>query len=470
MDKDKQSILLHGKPLPQAVETEQSVLGSILVAPENLNDCVDILRPEMFYHDRHAWIYEAMMILYKKSMPIDIFTLTEELMVAGRLQKCGGSSYLNELTSLVGSVANVRYHAAIVAQKYIERKIIEESHESIKKAYEGTYDVFDLHSDACKRLEVITEFLAGEVQHIKSSVMQILNQDPAEVKAAGSASGFSDHDSYFGVFEPKELIIIGARASMGKTAFALALAKNAALLYKEPVAIFSLEMGAIQLAKRLLAAESNVPIYQISNQTTDKEAWDKIIDGADRLVAAPIYIDDTAGLDITDFKAKSRRLKKKYGIKMIIVDYLQLMTSRDRKNQNREQEISAISRGLKLVAKELDVKIVALSQINRSVEHRGEKKPTLADLRESGSIEQDADRVYFLFRPEYYGIAQTSDGMSTAGMVEVIVAKHRNGPTGPFNLEFIKETNEFRDFGKPKWEQVQRNPAEPSNSNDDLPF
>jgi len=466
------SNLLYGKMPPQARELEEAVLGAMLIEKDAIEEVADILKPENFYVDAHATIYRVMLYLFNNSNPVDMLTVAQALRKEGKLEECGGAYYLSELTNKVASAANIKYHARIVAQKFIARELIHVSNDVIRDSYEETTDIFELHASSVKRMEDVVNFISKDTDHVKSAVMKVLSQDHEAIEKSKVKTGYREHDLYYGPFKGDELIIIAARPSMGKTAFAINLAKNAAEMYDLPTAVFSLEMGDISLATRMLSMGSGVPINYISNDTMSPSMRVEVTKYADKLISSPIYMDDTAGLNITEFKAKARRLKKKNGIRLIIIDYLQLMESGESRSQNREQEISHISRNLKKIAKELDIPIIALSQLNRSVESRGgEKRPNLSDLRESGSIEQDADRVMFLYRPEYYGFMETSNGESTEGITEIIYAKNRNGPTGFFTLKFHKETNNFSDFNDMTEEDTKKITYNPgADKDDEAPF
>lgn len=466
------SNLLYGKIPPQARELEEAVLGAMLIEKDAVEEVADILKPENFYVDAHATIYRVMLDLFNNSNPVDMLTVAQALRKEGKLEECGGAYYLSELTNKVASAANIKYHARIVAQKFIARELIHVSNDVIRDSYEETTDIFELHASSVKRMEDVVNFISKDTDHVKSAVIDVLSQDHEAIARSKVKTGYREHDLYYGPFDGGELIIIAARPSVGKTALAINLAKNASINFGLPTALFSLEMSNKSLATRMISMESGVAIKDIKNGTMSPSMRAEVNKYADKLISAPIYMDDTAGLNVMEFKAKARRLKKKNGIRLIVIDYLQLMKSGESKSQNREQEISYISRELKVIAKELSIPIVALSQLNRSVESRGgEKKPNLSDLRESGSIEQDSDRVYFLYRPEYYGITQTSGGESTEGLTEIIVAKNREGATGHFLLHFDKETNNFTDLNDMTQEDTKKITYNPgADKDDEAPF
>ena len=380
-------------------------------------------------------------------------SVSEALRKNGKLEQVGGAFYLSELTNKVASSANVEYHSRIIIQKFIQRELIRISNEIIRDAYEDTTDVFDLLDTAEKRIYEITDknlrnSVQGIGQLVSKSIIQIdglISREDGLLEDS-VPSGFIELDKMTSGWKATDLIIIAARPSMGKTAFVLNLARNAAVDYKMPVAIFSLEMGAVQLAKRLISLECEIDAQKVANGKMTNEEYAIMRDKVERLSAAPIYINDQPAINIYELRAQCRRLQNAHGIKMVIIDYLQLMSGGGDKNMNREQEISTISRSLKGLAKELNIPVIALSQLNRSVETRGgEKKPQLSDLRESGSIEQDADMVMFLYRPEYYKLDEGQTGESLKGAAEVLIKKHRNGPVGDVPLRFNKSFGRFYD-------------------------
>ncbi len=447
------SSMLYGKIPPQARELEEAVLGAILIEKDAIIEASDILKPESFYVDAHATIYKAIQALYGKSQPIDLLTVTEELRRNGRLEEVGGAYYLSELTNKIASSANIEFHARIIVQKFIQRELIRISNDIIKDAYEDTTDVLDLLDTAEKRIYEITEknmrnSTQGIGQLVSKSIMQIdglINRADGLLEDS-VPSGYIELDKMTSGWKATDLVIVAARPSMGKTAFVLNLARNAAVENKMAVAIFSLEMGAVQLAKRLISLECEIDAQKVSNGRMTDEEYAVLRDKVENLSQAPIFINDQPAINVYELRAQCRRLQNAHNIRMVIIDYLQLMSGGGDKGMNREQEISNISRSLKGLAKELNIPVIALSQLNRSVETRGgDKKPQLSDLRESGSIEQDADMVMFLYRPEYYNLDQNAEGESTKGVAEVIIAKHRNGPTGAVPLRFNKNFGRFYD-------------------------
>lgn len=441
---------------PQARDLEEAVLGSMMQDKEAVAEVIDILKPESFYVEAHQHIYEAIHDLFAKSQPVDILTVCEQLRSNGKLDEVGGAFAVSQLTMRVASTANVEYYARIVAEKYIMRELIKSSTEIIKDAYDDSSDVFDLLDKAEKRLFGITE------QNLRRSYDSMSNLVAAAIKQLediknhqegliGVPSGFTELDMLTAGWQKSDLVILAARPSMGKTAFALNLARNAAIDYGRGVAIFSLEMSSLQLVNRLITAETGISAEKLKRADLQPHEWVQLTSKVEKLATAPIFIDDTPGINIFELRAKCRRLKMQHDVQLILIDYLQLMSggSSDKKGGtgNREQEISLISRSLKGIAKELNVPVIALSQLSRAVETRGgDKRPQLSDLRESGSIEQDADMVMFLYRPEYYNLTQDEEGNSTAGVTEVMVSKHRNGALKNVKIRFAKELARFTNY------------------------
>lgn len=440
-----------GRIPPQALEMEQAVLGALLLEKDALNRVVDVVRPPMFYKDAHQVIYEAVNELFQNSEPIDLLTVKNWLSQNGKLDVIGGVYYLTELTSKVASAANIEYHARVIAQKYLLRELIKIGDDVVHQAYDETTDVFDLLDETEKQLFELSETnlrrnYMAMTDLVHSTLKRLEGLQGQEGGITGVPTGFQQMDQMTSGFQPSDLIIIAARPAMGKTAFTLSAARNAAVQFGVPVAFFSLEMAATQLVQRLLCGEAEIDAQKVRTGKLERYEWEQLTSRIGSLSKAPIYIDDTPGLSIMDLRAKGRRLKAEKNIGMIMIDYLQLMTG-SAKSGSREQEIASISRSLKELAKELNVPIIALSQLSRAVETRGgDKKPMLSDLRESGSIEQDADMVMFLYRPEYYGLTTYEDGTSTQGVAEVIIAKQRNGPVGDVRLQFINKFAKFADL------------------------
>lgn len=447
------SSYVFGKVPPQAPALEEAVLGALMIDKDALPAVIGVIRAESFYSDAHQAIFKAIVELFRQSKPIDLLTVTEQLRTQADLELVGGAYYLVELTNRVSSAANIEYHARLIAQKHIQRELIRVSTSIIRDAYEDTTDVFDLLDKAEQNLFAITETnLSRSFEGMNSLVPRLLKQiemlSQQKEGLTGVPSGFSELDRLTSGLQPSDLIIIAARPSMGKTAFVLSLARNAAMEFGKGVAFFSLEMTNLQLVQRLMSMESEIGSTKLRNGQLETYEWQQLHGAIERLSKAPIFIDDTPGINIFELRAKCRRLKAQHGIDMIIIDYLQLMTSGtgDNKSGNREQEISAISRALKGLAKELNVPVIALSQLSRAVESRGgSKRPQLSDLRESGAIEQDADIVGFIYRPEYYQILEDEAGNSTKGMADIIIQKHRNGSLGDVHLRFKGEFSKFMD-------------------------
>ena len=450
--------LMYGKIPPQAKDLEDAVLGAIMLEKSAFDTVVEILKPECFYVEANQKIFRSMQTLQQKSMPIDLLTVVEELKTQEELDLVGGPYYVTRLTNAVVSSANIEVHARIILQKFIQRELIRISGEIIGDAYEDSTDVFDLLDDAESKLFDITN---NHLRRDYESIDAVLVKTVARIEdlrtrtedITGVPSGFTILDKVTYGWQPTDLIILAARPSVGKTAFALNLARNAALhpTKPTPVAFFSLEMSSGQLVQRILSAESEIWLEKISRGRLEEHEMKQLYKkGIERLTKAPIHIDDTAALNIFELRAKCRRLKSKHDIGLIIIDYLQLMSGTgDNRNGNREQEISKISRDLKGLAKELKVPIIALSQLSREVEKRGakdgQKIPQLSDLRESGAIEQDADMVMFLYRPEYYDITANEMGESNKGETLIRIAKHRNGQLETIKLKALLHIQKFVD-------------------------
>jgi replicative DNA helicase len=449
------STLVYGKIPPQAPELEEAILGAIMLEKDKLAEVLEIIQsPDCFYGPANQKIYASIRRLFDKGMPVDLLTVTEELRKSSELELVGGPYYLTNLTMNIVSSAHVESHARIVMEKFIQRELIRISGEIIGNAYEDSTDVFDLLDKAESSLYEITD---NHLRKNFTSLKDVLVRTVQEIEEAknkkddltGVPTGFTDLDKLTSGWQKTDLIILAARPAVGKTAFCLNLTMNAAMHAGEPfpVAFFSLEMGAGQLVKRMLAAVTEVSMDAITKGRMQEHEFVQMTQRMNKLATAPIFLDDQAALNIFELRAKARRLKQKHDIKLIVIDYLQLMQGSIEKGGNREQEISKISRDLKQLAKELEVPIIALSQLNRSVESRKESKvPQLSDLRESGAIEQDADMVMFLYRPEYYGINNDEMGQPIEGETHIHVAKHRNGSTDTVKVRFIKEYQKFTDL------------------------
>lgn len=439
-----------GKLQPQAVDLEEAVLGAMMLEKNAVNDGIEILNAESFYKTAHQKIFGAIVQLFQESEPIDILTVTDRLRKNGELDDVGGPYYISQLTNKVASAANIQFHARIISQKYILRELIRISTEIVRDAFDETTDVFDLLDQAEQNLYKVAEGnIRKDYDKMKNLVIgaieQIENAQKNEDGLSGVPSGFHNLDRLTGGWQRSDLIILAGRPGMGKTAFVLSLARNVAVQFSRPVAIFSLEMSSLQLVNRLIASETEISADKLRRGALEPHEYQQLHARMNKLTEAPIFIDDTPALSIFELRAKSRRLKAQHGIELIIIDYLQLMSAGgDGNRSNREQEISTISRSIKGLAKELDVPIIALSQLNRSVETRGgDKRPQLSDLRESGAIEQDADIVSFVYRPEYYNLTEYENGESTLGIGEIIVAKHRNGATDSVKLRYIDTLAKF---------------------------
>ena len=436
---------------PQAKELEEVVLGAMMVEKSAVNAVIDVLQPESFYVEAYGEVFRAIQTLFNNSEPIDLLTVTEQLRKDGKLDMLGGSHRVASLTSRVASSANVEFHARIIAQKHIQRELIRVSNAIIEKAYDETSDVFDLLDEAESKLFEVAE---GNIRKSYESMSTVMRQALDDIEAArnnedgvsGVPSGFHDLDKITGGWQRSDMIVLAARPGMGKTAFVLSMARNMAVDHDIPVAVFSLEMSAVQLVQRLISSETEINSDKFRKGNLEEHEYQQLHSRCGKLSKAPLFIDDTPGLNIFELRAKCRRLKAQHGIDMVIIDYLQLMSAGSDKG-NREQEISSISRSIKGIAKELDVPIIALSQLSRNVETRGgDKRPLLSDLRESGAIEQDADIVAFIYRAEYYGITEHPDGIDTAGLGELILAKHRHGALDTIKMKFVKNLAKFANY------------------------
>lgn len=452
--------LEQGKLPPQALDLEQVVLGAMMIDKKGVDEVIDILSPHAFYKESHRYIFEAVFKLFENSEPIDLLTVSSQLRKDGKLDMIGGDFYLISLTQKVSSSAHIEFHARIILQKFIQRSLIKISNEIIEEAYDETKDVFDLLDNAEAKLYEVTQ---GNVKKSTETAQSLVIQAKKKIEEisnkeglSGIPSGFTKLDRLTSGWQPSDLIIVAARPGMGKTALTLTMARNIAVDQNIPVAFFSLEMSSVQLITRLISSETGLSSEKLRTGKLEKHEWEQLNVKVKSLEKAPLFIDDTPSLSIFDLRAKARRLASQYGIKMIVIDYLQLMTAGgSQKGGNREQEISMISRNLKALAKELNVPVIALSQLSRAVETRGgSKRPLLSDLRESGAIEQDADIVAFIYRPEYYKIEEwdDEDRSPTEGQGEFIVAKHRNGGLDNIRLKFIGHLGKFdnlEDFDTP---------------------
>ncbi|TDO94009.1 replicative DNA helicase [Flavobacterium sp. 245] len=451
---DKTTIinLEKGKLPPQVIDLEEAVLGAMMIDKKGVDDVIDILQPDAFYKDAHKHIFEAILQLFTETQPIDLLTVSTQLKKNGKLDVAGGDFYLIQLTQKIASSAHIEFHSRIILQKFIQRSLIRISSEIIEESYDETTDVFDLLDKAESKLYEVTQ---GNIKRSSETAQSLVLQAKKRIEEiagkeglSGIATGFEKLDEVTSGWQPSDLIIIAARPGMGKTAFVLSMARNVAIQFGHAVAVFSLEMASVQLITRLISSETGLSSEKLRTGKLEKHEWEQLSTKVKNLEKAPLFIDDTPSLSIFDLRAKCRRLASQHGIKLIIIDYLQLMTAggNGKGGGNREQEISTISRNLKALAKELNVPVIALSQLSRAVETRGSsKRPLLSDLRESGAIEQDADIVSFIYRPEYYKIEEWDDDEAspTAGQAEFIIAKHRNGGLENIRLKFLGHLGKF---------------------------
>ena len=432
---------------PQNIEAEQSLLGAVLLENEALFRALEIIKTGDFYRESHRQIFQAMLDLYEKNEPADIITVTEVLKRKNKLDEVGGAAYLAELLEKIPTAANIEYYARIVRQKSILRSLISSATEIVSKATTAEDNVSDILDFSEKSIFEIAEYEIKPSFHPLKSILKSTFKDIERLYEkkqliTGVPSGFVDLDAKTSGFQPSDLIIIAGRPSMGKTAFALNVAQHAAQESQDPVALFSLEMSKEQLALRLLCSEARVDNHRLRTGNIAESDWGKLSMAAGKLADSQLWIDDTPGITMFEMRSKARRLKATNGLGMIIVDYLQLMAGPKNRSDSREQEISEISRSLKALAKELSVPVIALSQLNRKVEDRTDKRPHMADLRESGAIEQDADVILFIYRDEVYH----PDSEEARGKAEVIIGKQRNGPTGDVQLAFINEYTRFENY------------------------
>ena len=472
--------LQQGKIPPQALELEEAVLGAMLIDKKGVDEVIDILQPDAFYKTSHQLIFEAIYQLFQDSQPIDLLTVSSELRKKGKLEAVGGEFYLVQLSQRVASSAHIEFHARIILQKFIQRSLIKISNEIIESAYKESTDVFDLLDEAESKLYDVTQ---GNIKKSSETAQNLVLEAKKKIEEiskrdglSGVSTGFEKLDKLTSGWQPSDLIIIAARPGMGKTALTLSMARNIAVGKQIPVAFFSLEMSSVQLITRLISSETGLSSEKLRTGKLADHEWQQLNVKVTDLEKAPLFIDDTPSLSIFDLRAKARRLSSQHGIKLIVVDYLQLMTAgASSKTGNREQEISTISRNLKALAKELNIPVIALSQLSRAVETRGgTKRPMLSDLRESGAIEQDADIVSFIYRPEYYNIDEWDDDERTPseGQAEFIVAKHRNGGLDNIRLKFVGHLGKFEDldsFDSPFEFQSKMNPNDAAIDPANLP-
>jgi len=495
-EKAKVIALEKGKIQPQAIDLEEAVLGAMIINKKGVDEVIDILSAETFYKEAHQYIFEAIEQLFKDGQPIDIPSVSQRLKKNGKLDLAGGDFYIIQLTQKIASSAHIEHHARIVLQKFIQRSLIRISSEIIEECFDDSTEVFDLLDRTEAKLYEVTQ---GNIKKSSETAQSLVIQAKKRIEEifnkeglSGVATGFKDLDELTSGWQPSDLIIIAARPGMGKTAFVLSMARNISIDYQMPVAIFSLEMSSVQLILRLISSETELTSEKLRTGRLEEYEWKQLHTKVKDLEKAPLFIDDTPALSIFDLRAKARRLVSQHKIKLIVVDYLQLMTAgtNSKGNGNREQEISTISRNLKSLAKELNIPIIALSQLSRAVETRtGSKRPLLSDLRESGAIEQDADIVSFIYRPEYYKIDNwdDEDATPTQGQAEFIVAKHRNGGLDNIRLRFEGKFGKFANLNNNFKSDYEALPSKMNeigesgmkvvkdnylseNSDDDLPF
>ncbi len=442
----------YGRIPPHDTDLEEVVLGAMMLEQGAEIDVLNILTKDSFYKDANAKIFEAILKLSSAQQPVDIYTVVEQLSKNGTLEEVGGAYYVASLTEKVGSAAHLEFHARILQQKYIQRQLIKISTEIEGRAYDPTSDVDDLLSYSEKS---IFDLANGNIKTETRSMNDVLKEALDQIGEAarrtdglsGVPSGFTSLDRITQGWQNSDMIVIAARPAMGKTAFILSMARNMTVNHKVPVLIFSLEMSSVQLVNRLIISETELGSEKIRTGKLDEREWLQLDTKIKNLQDAPLYIDDTAAISLFELRSKCIRMKLQHGIGMVMIDYLQLMTGPQEVRGNREQEVSTISRGIKQLAKELNVPIIALSQLSRNTVARGgDNRPQLNDLRDSGAIEQDADIVCFIHRPQYYGIMQDAEGNSTEGLGQIIIAKHRNGATCDVNLHFRAEFARFEEW------------------------
>jgi replicative DNA helicase len=445
------SPLLSGKTPPHAPEAEVALLGALFLDRSAIARCIEILEPAAFYHDHHRKIYEAILALFERGVPVDVVTVTDELRRRGYLEYIGGAGTLVAISTNVVSSAAVEHHARIVLERYLKRQLLQTAARIVEQSFDESSDALELIDRAEYEIFTLAEQRLGKsytsINRLARATFELitrLQERGVEHGISGVPTGFVKLDELLGGLQKSDLIIIAARPSMGKTALALSIARNIAVEFKLPVGFFSIEMAGVQIVMRLLSAEARINAHAIRTGRLSHEELQKIVKTIGRIAEAPMFIDDSPALDLMELRAKARRLKAEHDVQVIFVDYLQLIHAP--KAESREREISIISRTLKQIAKELDIPVVALAQLNRSVESRSDKRPMLSDLRESGAIEQDADVVMFVTRPEVYDIATYDDGSPTENTAELIIAKQRNGPIGTVRTAYLKDFARFENL------------------------
>lgn len=436
---------------PQALEVERAVLGALMNDRDAYAVVCEILSPESFYEQRNQLIYSAIRDLSIAEKPVDVLTVTDDLERQGSLDKVGGAIYIADLSNKVASSANIEYHARIIAHKFLARQLISFASDIETKAFDGSMDIDDLMQDAegslfeLSRRNMKKDYT--QIDPVISNAVEVIQKAAANKDGlTGVPTGYHKLDNITSGWQASDLVIIAGRPAMGKTSFALSMAKNIAADYKVPMAFFSLEMSNVQLVNRLISNCCEIQGSKILNGQLKPDEWERLDKRLNNLIGSPLYVDDTPGLSVFELRTKARRLVRDHGVKIIMIDYLQLMNANGMRFSSRQEEVSTISRSLKQIAKELDIPILALSQLNRGVESREGlegKRPQLSDLRESGAIEQDADMVLFVHRPEYYHIYQDENGRDLHGMAQIIIAKHRKGATGDVLLNFRGEFTRF---------------------------
>ena len=436
---------------PQALEVERAVLGALMNDRDAYAVVCEILSPESFYEQRNQLIYSAIRDLSIAEKPVDVLTVTDELERQGSLDKVGGAIYIADLSNKVASSANIEYHARIIAHKFLARQLISFASDIETKAFDGSMDIDDLMQDAegslfeLSRRNMKKDYT--QIEPVISNAVEVIQKAAANKDGlTGVPTGYHKLDNITSGWQASDLVIIAGRPAMGKTSFALSMAKNIAADYKVPMAFFSLEMSNVQLVNRLISNCCEIQGSKILNGQLKPDEWERLDKRLNNLIGSPLYLDDTPGLSVFELRTKARRLVRDHGVKIIMIDYLPLMIANGKRFSSRQEEVSTISRSLKQIAKELDIPILALSQLNRGVESREGlegKRPQLSDLRESGAIEQDADMVLFVHRPEYYHIYQDENGRDLHGMAQIIIAKHRKGATGDVLLNFRGEFTRF---------------------------
>ncbi len=441
---------------PQSIDLEKSVIGAMLVDKRGVDEVIDILEAEHFYLKEHQEIYSVITELFQNGQPIDILTVSDSLRTRGTLKQIGGEYYLVSLSNIVATAANIEYYARVILQMYVKRRLIEIAGEIAEQAFDDETDVLNLLDETEKKIFEVSQGSLKKgtsgIDSLISDVKKQLEDLSGQEGLSGIPTGFPVLDEYTSGWQNGDLIIIAARPGMGKTAFVLTMARNISIDHRKPVALFNLEMTSSQLVKRLISIETEIPSEVLRNGKLSDKEWSLLHNSMDKMQSAPVYINDSSMLSIFDIRAQARRMKSQYDIGLLVIDYLQLVNAQTggKQNFNREQEISTISRNLKSLAKELDIPVIALSQLSRKVEERsdksGHKRPQLSDLRESGAIEQDADIVSFIYRPEYYKIETWEDDTPTENQAEFIIAKHRNGKTGEIRLKFEGHIGRFSDL------------------------